>query len=69
MFGDPIESEKDGGDASLEDSETKWEYKIGEDGELTGPLTTSAMTKVTDLKYFRGLIALEGQSFSQTLSF
>ena len=47
MFGDPIDNDEgDGEKAPLEDSETKWEYKIGENGEMTGPLTTSAMIKV-----------------------
>jgi len=49
MFGDPIDNDEgDGEKAPLEDSETKWEYKIGENGEMTGPLTTSAMIKLKE---------------------
>ena len=47
MFGDPIDNDEgDGENVPLEDSETKWEYKIGENGKITGSLTTSAMIKV-----------------------
>lgn len=50
MFGDPIDNDEgDGDNAPLEDSETKWEYKIGENGKITGSLTTSAMIKVWKL--------------------
>ena len=45
MFGDS-EPVKSGETAELEDQDTKWEYKIGEDGKITGPLTTTAMIKV-----------------------
>merc|ERR1712048_446041 len=48
MFGDsdPVKSSENA--AELEDQETKWEYKIGDDGKVTGPLTTSAMIKLKE---------------------
>jgi len=47
MFGESVEKgEPTGTDVPLEDSETKWEFKIGENGEINGQHSTAAMTKV-----------------------
>jgi len=52
MFGEGVDKGESAAqtteDATLEDSETKWEYKTGEDGTVTGPLTTSAMIKLKE---------------------
>lgn len=48
MFGDKIISDEKAPADSLEDSETKWEYKVGNDGSITGPLLTEAMIKLKD---------------------
>ena len=42
MFGDGLDSGKSvQSNDALEDSETMWEYKVGKEGKLTGPLKTS----------------------------
>ena len=47
MFGDAVDSGKAvQSNEPLEDSETMWEYKVGSEGKLTGPLKTAAMIKV-----------------------
>jgi len=52
MFGEAIDKGESTAsvitDKPLEDSETKWEYKIGEDGKITGPHTTEVMTKLKE---------------------
>lgn len=49
MFGEAIDKgEPTGTDVPLEDSETKWEYKVGDDGKIIGPHTTAAMTKLKE---------------------
>ena len=54
MFGDGFDSGKSvQSNDALEDSETMWEYKVGKEGKLTGPLKTSAMIKVQGVTHKR----------------